>query len=300
MNVSVKSGIVSFLLTLTLAIHCLALDGDDQISISFSTWSPSSTDLDLLEEQVSDVLKTFLCEDAKLIIIDDQFRNVCYKRATGGESNIISEIAKVPVLDFIKGTDPIRSYLADGPSNVLVSDLYDTNGIMQGTLWDINYVALQVGTMDIERAMMANFTDEMVFMEHRIQKRLNVSIAEGVMNQRLMGTQIIMAKLGQEFGTLPGNSFIFEETNIIAELELEYKESALILRYIGIAMLLGSAGLGVSLTYLGKRYRLEKERMEIADLDPEYHRGLVTEQGVNLMLERGRKESERMSPKEYV
>jgi hypothetical protein len=300
MNVSVKSGIVSFLLTLTLAIHCLALDGDDQISISFSTWSPSSTDLDLLEEQVSDVLKTFLCEDAKLIIIDDQFRNVCYKRATGGESNIISEIAKVPVLDFIKGTDPIRSYLADGPSNVLVSDLYDTNGIMQGTLWDINYVALQVGTMDIERAMTANFTDEMVFMEHRIQKRLNVSIAEGVMNQRLMGTQIIMAKLGQEFGTLPGNSFIFEETNIIAELELEYKESALILRYIGIAMLLGSAGLGVSLTYLGKRYRLEKERMEIADLDPEYHRGLVTEQGVNLMLERGRKESERMSPKEYV
>lgn len=288
------------MLTLTLAIHCLALDGDDQISISFSTWSPSSTDLDLLEEQVSDVLKTFLCEDAKLIIIDDQFRNVCYKRATGGESNIISEIAKVPVLDFIKGTDPIRSYLADGPSNVLVSDLYDTNGIMQGTLWDINYVALQVGTMDIERAMMANFTDEMVFMEHRIQKRLNVSIAEGVMNQRLMGTQIIMAKLGQEFGTLPGNSFIFEETNIIAELELEYKESALILRYIGIAMLLGSAGLGVSLTYLGKRYRLEKERMEIADLDPEYHRGLVTEQGVNLMLERGRKESERMSPKEYV
>jgi len=300
MIVSVKSGIVSFLLTLTLAIHCLALDGYDEISISFSTWSPSSTDLYLVEEQVSDVLKTFLCEDAKLIILDNQFRNVCYKRATGGDSNILSEIAKVPMLDFIKGTDPIRSYLADGPSNVVISELYDTNGIMQGTMWDINYVALQVGQMDIERAMMANFTDEMVFMEHRIQQRLNVSIAEGVMNQRLMGTQIIMAKLGQEFGTLPGNSFVFEETNSIAELELEYKESALILRYIGIAMLWLSFGLGVSLTELGRRHRLERERMEIADLDPEYQRGLVTEQGVNLMLERGRKESERMSSKENV
>jgi hypothetical protein len=60
-------------------------------------------------------------------------------------------------------------------------------------------------------------------------------------------------------------------------------------------MLVGSILSSVILALLGRRDRMEKEGKEMAALDPEYQRGLVTEQGVNLMLDKGRRESERMS-----
>jgi hypothetical protein len=293
---SIKGRIVSLLFTFTLAIQCLALEGDNQIWISFSIWSPSSMDLDLVDEKVSDALRSFLCQDANLVLLDIYFRSVCYQRAEGGEKHIFGNIGKLSMLDFIKQTDPIRSYLKDEASNVLISDLHGINGTIEGSTWDVSYDVLQVGTIEIERARMANVTDEMVLLEHTIQQRLNLSIIDGIMNQRLRGTEIIMGNLGQEFGTLPESSVTFEEeNNIHADPELNYKQSALILRYIGIVMLVGSILSSVILALLGRRDRMEKEGKEMAALDPEYQRGLVTEQGVNLMLDKGRRESERMS-----
>jgi len=277
-------------------MHCLALEGDNQIRVSFSIWSPSSMDLDLVEEILSDALRSFLCQDADLILLDTNFRSVCDRRAAGGENTILSNIAKSSMLDFIKQTDPIRSYLANEASNVLISDSYETSGTNQMTTWDVNYEILQVGLTEIEKARMANGTDEiMVYMQHTIQQRLNFSIIEDIMNKRLTGTGIIMGKLGQEFGTLPESSLTFKEENIHADPELNYEQSSLILRYIGIAMLIGSVASSIILKYFGRRYRLDKERKEMAVLDPEYQRGLVTERGVNLMLDMGRRESERAS-----
>lgn len=253
-------------------------------------------DLDLVDEKVSDALRSFLCQDANLVLLDIYFRSVCYQRAEGGEKHIFGNIGKLSMLDFIKQTDPIRSYLKDEASNVLISDLHGINGTIEGSTWDVSYDVLQVGTIEIERARMANVTDEMVLLEHTIQQRLNLSIIDGIMNQRLRGTEIIMGNLGQEFGTLPESSVTFEEeNNIHADPELNYKQSALILRYIGIVMLVGSILSSVILALLGRRDRMEKEGKEMAALDPEYQRGLVTEQGVNLMLDKGRRESERMS-----
>jgi hypothetical protein len=249
-------------------------------------------DLDLVDDRLSDALRSFLCQDANLVLLDINFRSVCFWRAAGGEKHIFGNIGK---LDSIKQTDPLLSYLKDEASNVLISNLYGINGTIQGTAWDVSYDVLQVGTIEIERARMANSTDEMVLLEHTIQQRLNLSITGGIMNQRLRGTEIIMGKLGQEFGTMPESSVIFGEENIYAGPELNYKESALILRYIGIAMLIGSILSSIILTVLGRRDRMDKERKEMAALDPEYRRGLVTEQGVNLMLDKGRRESERMS-----
>lgn len=288
---SIKGRILSLLFTFTLAIQCLALEVDNQIWISFSIWSPSSMDLDLVDEKVSGALRSFLCQNANLVLLDTHFRSVCYRRAAGGEKHIFGNIGKLSMLDLIKQTDPIHSYLKDEASNVLISNLYGINGTIQGTAWDVSYDVLQVGTIEIERARMANITDEMVLLEHTIQQHLNLSITGGVMNQRLWGTEIIMGKLGQEFGTMSKSSVIFEEKNIHADPELNYKESALILRYIGIIMLAASIVSSIILAVLGRRDRMDKE----SKLDPEYQRGLVTEQGVNLMLDKGRRESERMS-----
>lgn len=300
MIASLRRGVAFLWLILTLGIPCLALEGDDQIRISFSIWSPPSMDLDLVDGIVTDALRSFLCQDAKLILLDTQFRRVCYLQAEGEENTLFSNI-QLSMLDLIKQTDPFHSYLADEASNVLISELNEINDSIQGTTWDVNYEVLQVGMLEIESARIANFTDEMAFMEHRIQQHLNMSIAAGIMNQRFEGTEIIMGKLGQEIGIVPGSSLTLEEEHIYANNpELNFKESALILRYIGTGMLVGCSILIASLTSLGRKYRLEQERKEMEALDPEYHRGLVTEQGVNLMLERGRRESELMAPSNHA
>lgn len=284
------------LLTLTLTVCCLAVEGDGQISISFSIWFPAPMDIDIVEEIVSVALRTFLCNDASLILLDANFRNICYQRGAAGETNLFSNIGKMSMLDFIKQTDPVRSYLVAEAADVLISRYYYDINTTQGTTWDVNYEVLQMGSMEMELAKIANATDEMLYMEDRIQQRLNESITEGLMNQRLRGTGIYMGRLGQESEVYLENSLTFEEENTNADPELDYKQSALVMRYIGIVMLVASVSFSATLTYLGRRYRLKKDRKEkMITRETAEQRGLVTEQGVNLMLDIGRRESERMS-----
>ena len=301
---------LSLLFTFTLAMKSEALS---QLTISFSVWSPISMDLALVDAIVFVALRSFLCHEENITLLDDEYRNMCFERTIAGQNNVFPNVAKLSMLDFIKQSDPLYSYLADEISNVLVTDFYQIDR-MQGTTWYITYDVLQVGSMDVEKARIANITDEIAFMEKRIQRGLDISMDEGIMNERLRGTGISMGKNGQAFVALPettsafedGNihadpelnnesSYTFGEENIHADPDLNYEQSAEILRFIGILLLLGSFTSIAILTCMGRRYALEIERKETAAVDPEYKRGLVTEQGVNLMLERGRRESERMS-----
>ena len=296
MVVAFTRRLLCLLMTFTLTIRCLAIEGGNHISVSFSIWSPPLMDLDIMDEAVSGALRSFFCEDINLILLDSNFRSACYRRVLRGESTTFSsDIARISMLEFIKQTDPVGSYLASEPTQVLISDSYDVNETVRGTTWDVNYDVLQIGSIDIEKARMKNFADEMVYMEHVIRLGLNASIVEGVMNQRLRGTGIIMGVLGEEWQAFPDISLTSKEDNLNVDPEVDYKQAALVLRYIGIVMLIGSIACVTILTYLGRRYRLELERKEMAARDPEDQRGLVTEQGVNLMLDIGRRESERMS-----
>ena len=133
-------------------------------------------------------------------------------------------------------------------------------------------------------------SNEMDFLEFTIQQLLDSSIAEGRMNERFRGTEIIMGQLGQDIEKPP----VFEgenNRNTNDASKLSYAESALVLRYIGIAMLVGSFLVHFILLCCGRRYRLERNLRELEALDPDYQRGLITEEGVNIMLEKGRRES---------
>lgn len=287
------------LLTSTLTVCCLALDGDGRITVSFSIWSPPRMDLDLVEDAVLAALQTFFCRDTNLILLDSNVRNVCYQRGMEGETNIFASMTRLSILDFIQQTDPIRSYLASEVTNVLISNSYDVNGTVQATTWDVEYEVLQMGSMEIEKASASNATDNMIFMEDRVQQRLDVSIANGLMHQRMRDTGITIGKFGQEWENYSETPMIFEEENINADPELHYKQAAVILRYIGIVMLIGNMSFSIALTIMGRRYRIEKDRREkVATRQSAEQRGLVTEQGVNLMLDIGRRASERMSSTE--
>jgi len=302
---SLRKGFFSLVLALALVIHCMAAEGDNQIKISFSIWSPLSMDRSLVDNVVIDALRSFLCQDTALILLDTNFRSVCYRRDTGEKNVVFPNIAKLSIIGYLKQTDPTHSYIIDKPLNMLVSNLYEAGGTLQATVWDVSYLVLQVGVGETDNARTARSADEMNLLERKIQRRLNLSIIEGVMDQRLRGTDVIMAKLGQEYGTEfgtlpklgqdPGSPNTFEEENIEAAPILDYSESARVLRYIGIALLITTIFVNIMLTYCARQYRLKKEREEKERSDPKFKRGLVTEEGVNIILERGRRESERLA-----
>ena len=85
-----------------------------------------------------------------------------------------------------------------------------------------------------------------------------------------------------------------EEYSISNGPEVEYNGPAIILQYIDIVMIVGSFMCAIIIDYLGRCYRTRIEQKSLSPPDPVEQRGLVTEQGVNLMLEIGRRESERM------
>ncbi|OEU16148.1 hypothetical protein FRACYDRAFT_238735 [Fragilariopsis cylindrus CCMP1102] len=304
------------ILTAMLTLCSLAVETgeeeDKHITLSFSIWYPTEMDFMAVDEAVMNALQDFFCEDIEFILLDESSRGVCNQKRTGpeeGETSFSTNFAtNSSMLEFLKNTNPDR-------------------------------------TIEIENARFSDYTDEILYMEDLIDGGLQVSILEGIMNQRLEGTGIIMRTVPgniwhavpeinvpteedvgtaprnepeafleitlpteEDVGTVPENEWqaFYEinspieeeegEDNIIhLDPELEFTKPAVILRYIGIAMILLSLSTAIILTYLGRRYRIKKELKELSLPDPEEQRGLVTEQGVNLMLEIGRRESERMS-----
>merc|ERR1712238_271770 len=244
--------------------------------------SPTEMDTDInnVEVDVLNALQNFFCKDIDLLVLDKSFMGVCYQKhgslVAGAKSIFSTNFASEAMLEFLKNTDPDRSFLINNPTNVIISDSSYVNGTLQRTSWDVNYEVLQIGSVEIEKARMSNFTDVRMYMEDR----LHASIRKGEMNQWFSETGIIMGIPGSEWQIFP---------------EVEYNEPAIILRYIGIVLMIGSFFGAIILTYLGRCYRIKTELKELSPPDPEEQRGLVTEQGVNLMLEIGRRESERLS-----
>jgi len=288
-----------FVLTavLTLCSWASLDEEDNHITLSFIIWSPTEMDTDInnVEVDVLNALQNFFCEDIDLIVLDKSFMGVCYQKhgslVAGAKSIFSTNFASEAMLEFLKNTDPDRSFLINNPTNVIISDSSYVNGTLQRTSWDVNYEVLQIGSVEIEKARMSNFTDVRMYMEDR----LHASIRKGEMNQWFSETGIIMGIPGSEWQIFPEISSSEDEDSIINGPEVEYNEPAIILRYIGIVLMIGSFFGAIILTYLGRCYRIKTELKELSPPDPEEQRGLVTEQGVNLMLEIGRRESERLS-----
>lgn len=310
-----KGVFVYAFLALVLALQCEALEGNKIITISFSLLSPPLFDLELIDYILAVVLREFFCQDANLILLDKSFKNACYEEGNEIQAALLSNMANNLMMDLIEETDPVRSYLVEETSHVNISEPHDVEDTTRRSRWDVYYEILRLGKKDYKKATRANATDEAMYMQRVIQERLNTGIVEGAMSERLVGTGLTMLLLDEPRwneeqdsridDSIPDpllvdedfDSRFDEENDFESELEIDFGTSALVLRYIGIVMLVLSVSFGVVLTFLGRRHRLKKERIEkemVTQITAE-QRGLVTEQGVNLMLEIGRRESERMS-----
>lgn len=315
MVVPFKGAFLYAFLASVLALQCAALEGNKTITISFSLLSPPLFDLELIDYIIAVILREFFCQDANLILLDESFKSACYQEGNEIQTALLSNMAKNLLIDFLEETDPVRSYLVEGASHVNISEPHDVDDTTRRSKWDIDYEILQLGSRDYKKATRVNATNKVIYFQDVIQERLNAGIVEGAMSERLVGTGLTMLLLDEpkrkeepDSQTIEDDldpllvdegpdSRFDEENDFESELEIDFGTSALVLRYVGIVMLVLSVSFGVVLTFLGRRHRLKKERIEkemIAQMTAE-QRGLVTEQGVNLMLEIGRRESERMS-----
>lgn len=274
------------LFALTLALQCFALEGRiEKIQISFSVWSPDSMDFNIVERIVLNALRDFFCQETESVLLNTNFRSACIPRENGNES-AASEDNKTVMLGFIKQSDPDRSYLLDDASIVRMSFPSKRSTNLKGTLWLTSYEILQIGTKATARARRDNLPDGTAYLEQTIQESLDRSIFEGVLHQRFERTNIILGEYQpQDMDGISSRN--------------EYVETARILRYIGIGLLLGSSLIHYLLYELGRRYRPQSEYKEVEVgesqyTDLEHQRGLGTEEGVNRMLEEGRRQTERI------
>lgn len=286
---SLRRQFTSILFALVLTLQCLALeDAIETVQISFSIWSPVSMDFDIVERVVSNAMRDFFCEETDMVLLNTNLRSACIRRDNEEESGV-SEEFKTNMLGFIKQSDPDRSYLLDDPLIVRMAFPSKRNIDLEGTLWLSDYEILQIGTKTSSRARRGNFPDEKTYLEETIQESLDRSIAEGVMNERFGDTNIIIGEYRpQEIDTDP------EPVSI----NNDYVEPARLLRYIGIGILVGTSLIHYLLFELESRYPRPESKLKEIDVedsqhdDAEYQRGLGTEDGVNQMLEEGRRQTE--------
>jgi hypothetical protein len=297
------------------------------ITVSLSTWHPNTTlDVTEMEGPILRALQLLFCNENGWIVVDDKYSTACVRSLSGtsnsarsnhngNDSNpsgnsTSSSSSEGFIEELLSEVDPANSYLFSIPIGISVSD--DDDGGINWAVWRVTYEVIQIGDIFLEQAKMMNVSVPVTYMEDVTQLALDVSIMEGVMDRRLDGAGIVTSTVGMELQTFEAEivSEVQNETDdydhdyddeddnddgTSTAIEPDFYEIAIILRYVGVIMLLINATIIVLLTYVARRRRLAAEqKVRKAELELEESKGLVTEQGVNLMLDIGRKASEKL------
>jgi hypothetical protein len=239
------------------------------LTLQFSLWHPRFTAEDaissktvLFVDPVLQAIQDFLCEETELVLIQNSQNNVCMRTLEEGQSMIAQDRSSL--------------LLADG----------EEQGI-RWTSWTLTYQVLQVGDDLFDQANNNQMLGTQV-MENVAQLALDVSIMEGTMDQRLEDFGAFMCPVGQEVEAF--QEIVEEEEGGEVEDPLVAVTHPRLLRWIGIIMLITDLVGSTLLGYLGRRRRVEREGKGETLKKREEMGGLVTEAGVDHMLEVGRRE----------
>ena len=310
------------------------------MSVTFSLWHPDmnlflspeeeeegqeeafQTLLGTIQGPVLKALQEFFCEDTGLVVIDENFQDVCDSSGTRNRNRNRNRILQLSL-----SQDPENSYIVNIPTNLLVSpfstvnedeSMADNGGeegeqdevdVVYWWTWNVNYRLEQIGTQVIEQAEVMNVTDHRQYLQDVTQLALDVSIMEGFMDERLSGTSVYMGMVGletemfQDAAERYANGLGYSDDSSEGDddedgggsssgyTEADLGTNGLILRYIGVALLAVDFVVVTALTVLARRRRrhIEETRGRKSHDAPR----LVTEKTVNQMLETGRRESEK-------
>ena len=158
----------------------------------------------------------------------------------------------------------------------------------------------------IEQATTLNIDDHRQYLQDITQLALDVSVMEGVMDARMEGTAIYMSMVGLESDTFKeaaedytsklsgggtGNSSSTAQSDNTVYQDADFENNGKILRYVGIGLIFVNVVSVALLTTLARQRRRNFEGRQRYRDDRVAH--LVTENGVNKMLETGRRQSEK-------
>jgi hypothetical protein len=167
----------------------------------------------------------------------------------------------------------------------------------------------QIGMQIMEQAKTMNVSDHGQYMQDITQLALDVSVMEGMMDERLDGTGIYMSMVGLEMEMFRLAAEHYATTTAMVDgsgeedddrtwtggtsgyEDADFGMNGLLLRYIGIGLVVVNFVVVAALTTFARRRR---QRIEDHGRNKKNQAAnLVTEKAVNQMLETGRRESEK-------
>lgn len=294
------------------------------ITVTLSAWLPETLDVAGAKGPIIKALQLFLCDENGLVVVDNTYNTVCMPPSGADTSfarsnhngngainsrNTNSSSSAEFIEDSLSMVDHDSSYLSSIPISISVSNGHE--GGIHWTSWRVTFEVIQIGEIFREQAKLVNVAAAETYLQDVTQLALDVSIMEGIMDSRLNGTSIVMRPMGKELQTFAA-AMSHEVQRMVQEdavdedeqddngnestpTESDFKEFAIVLRYVGVVMLLISLTVVLLLTHLARRRRLATEqKLSNDERDLEESKGLVTEQGVNRMLDIGRQESEKV------
>ncbi|KAL3925976.1 MAG: hypothetical protein SGILL_000023 [Bacillariaceae sp.] len=242
-------------------------ESQQKISVSFSLWDhqqqqqPENVAADddsdaAVIEAIFTALQDFFCEDTELVVVNENYKNVCSRTSTSSSGGNVGELSSIGtttdtsdsgsssatatdagdnasssssssstgslIADFLADSNEPDSYVSDEVESLYVTNTMRTSDNSQSiewSTWSIFYNVVYIGTTFSEQAATMNVSDELEFMEDSVQLALDVSIMEGIMDTRLEGTGLQMSMVGQEVNTFEDSMITEDQGN--EELESE-------------------------------------------------------------------------------
>ena len=238
------------------------------IDLKFSLWHPGLRAVDVkdprseLFSNVISALDNFLCEEADMVVT-----NSSPTRCTSMNLNF----SDLSLLEH---------------QNSTVEDA--SEGEIEWTEWVITYAIIQVGSKFFDQAEIMDEAITVLVMEYVAQLALDVNILEGAMD-RLVGVR--WSPSDQENAKFQPflQKYDSSSTNEDNQASDSYESPAHLLRIIGILMF----GVNLCATLCLRRLgRLRREQRESeAEKKKEELGGLVTEEGLDRILDIGKRET---------
>jgi hypothetical protein len=246
---------------------------EDVMDLRFSLWHPGLRAVDVKDplgrffNNVHIALNDFLCEEADVAVVNGPWSNRCM--------SMNSNVSDFPLLKH---------------QNSTVEDANE--GEMEWTEWVFTYAIINVGSEIEDQAEVMDESRMSIVMENIAQLALDVNILEGAMDGLVDGVK--WSRADQEVATfqpfVQGDDSSSSTNNEDGQgSDSRYEPPGHLLRIIGAVLF----GLNLCTTlYLQRLGRLGREQREREAVTKEEELGgLVTEAGLDRMLDIGKRES---------
>lgn len=245
---------------------------EEYLTLEFSLWHPdftakdvTSSNNELFVDPIVEAIHSFVCDETGFALMVKE-EDACKR--------------------IIAGQQQAMSVIEHDRSNLLVRD--EEQGAIRWTTWTLTYPIAQADAIFLDQA---DITSDIM---KEFQLALDIRIMEGAMDDKIQELGAFMSPIGQEieiFQEIVSEQVNPEDSN--PGLQLDHPK---LLQSIGIIMVIGDVVGTLLLGYFGRRKVKQKKE---AFKQTEGMGCLITEQGLSLILDVGRRKSTKAVSEEF-